>query len=135
MDIKLLVAGSRGCTNYTMAAEMITAAKVNEWRKYENIVTEIVSGTANGGDKMGELYARQRNIAIKLFPAAWDIYGSRAGYIRNQQMAEYADVLIALWDGKSPGTKNMFTIFKGRKYVYNYVSGQWLRFAEGGSDA
>jgi hypothetical protein len=46
-------------------------------------------------------------VPLKIFPAQWSIYGKGAGYIRNREMAQYADALIAFWDGKSKGTKNM----------------------------
>ena len=35
-----------------------------------------------------------------------------AGPIRNRQMAEYADYLIAFWDGESRGTRNMIETMK-----------------------
>jgi hypothetical protein len=69
--------------------------------------TEIVSGGARGADQLGEVWAETQNIPIALFPANWDLYGRSAGPIRNKQMADYADALIALWDGQSRGTKNM----------------------------
>ncbi len=34
------------------------------------------------------------------------------GPVRNQKMAEYADALIAVWDGESRGTKNMISLAK-----------------------
>jgi uncharacterized phage-like protein YoqJ len=42
-----------------------------------------------------------------IYPANWRKYGKRAGHRRNQQMADNADALIALWDGESPGTRDM----------------------------
>jgi hypothetical protein len=71
---------------------------------------EIVSGTAAGADTLGERYAQEKGYEVKKFPAQWDLYGKSAGYKRNQQMAEYADGLIAFWDGKSRGTKHMIDI-------------------------
>lgn len=71
---------------------------------------EIVSGTASGADKMGEEYSNTMGLQLKKFPADWDKYGKSAGYKRNKQMAEYADVLIAFWDGKSRGTKHMIDL-------------------------
>ena len=44
---------------------------------------------------------------IRTFPANWAEFGKGAGLIRNKKMAKYADALIAFWDGKSKGTKNM----------------------------
>jgi hypothetical protein len=71
---------------------------------------EIVSGTANGADKLGEKYATEKGHQIKQFPADWDKYGKSAGYRRNAEMAKYSDLLIAFWDGKSKGTKHMIDL-------------------------
>lgn len=73
-------------------------------------ITEVVSGGALGIDTMGERWAARRNIPVKPFyvsPKDWDRYGKRAGHLRNQKMAEYADALILIWDGCSPGSANM----------------------------
>ena len=78
----------------------------------KKIEIEVVSGTANGADKLGEKYANDNGYAIKQFPAEWDKYGKSAGYKRNTKMAEYADALIAFWDGKSRGTKHMIDFAK-----------------------
>ncbi len=40
-------------------------------------------------------------------PAEWGKHGNSAGPIRNREMAKYADMAIVLWDGYSPGAKNM----------------------------
>lgn len=71
------------------------------------VVTEVVSGTARGIDQAGEMWAMQHDIPVKRFPADWDMYGKSAGYRRNTEMAEYANALIAIWDGQSRGTKHM----------------------------
>lgn len=79
---------------------------------------EIISGVANGADKLGERFAEEYNLKIKKFPANWDLYGKSAGYKRNEQMALYAKedngVLIAFWDGESKGTVHMIKL--ARKY-------------------
>ena len=68
---------------------------------------ELVSGCAGGVDRLGEKYADFYGIPVKQFPANWETYGKRAGFMRNIQMAEYADALIAVWDGVSSGTRHM----------------------------
>lgn len=76
-------------------------------------ITEVVSGGANGIDTCGELWATENNIPIKRFPAYWDNFGKMAGFLRNTQMAEYTGdkgALLAVWDGKSRGTKHMIQI-------------------------
>lgn len=73
-------------------------------------ITEEVSGDAIGVDKLGERYALASNIPVKYMPvtpAEWNKYGKRAGPMRNKRMAEYADAAIIVWDGVSPGTRNM----------------------------
>lgn len=77
---------------------------------YDNI--EIVSGTARGADRMGEEWANLYGVNVKQFPADWDKHGKAAGPIRNAEMAEYGDVLIAFWDGESRGTKGMIDLAK-----------------------
>ena len=72
---------------------------------------EIVSGTARGADQLGERYAREKGFSIKRFPADWSL-GKVAGYLRNKEMAEYANGLVAFWDGKSRGTKMMIDLAK-----------------------
>lgn len=67
----------------------------------------MVSGGANGVDLLGEQWACSWGIPVKQFMADWSKHGRAAGPIRNRQMAEYADALIAIWDGQSRGTKSM----------------------------
>lgn len=108
--MKVIIAGTRDFNNYTKLKEELDA-----YRKSANI-TEIVSGGCRGTDLLGEKYAKENNIPIKRFPANWEVYGKKAGPIRNEEMAEYADCLIAFWDSKSRGTKNMIeTMRKKRK--------------------
>lgn len=94
-------------------------------------ISEIVSGGAIGVDALGEDYARRKQIRWTVFPAKWDDIGGKpahqiktnkfgkkywslAGFERNTAMAEYADALIAVWDGKSRGTKYMIDTAKER---------------------
>jgi glycerophosphoryl diester phosphodiesterase len=103
---KVIVAGSRDFNDYELLKRKLDNALKN--RVNEGI--EIVSGTARGADRLGERYAAERGYAIKRFPADWDKYGKRAGYLRNEEMAKYADALMAFWDGESRGTKHMIDL-------------------------
>ncbi len=102
--MKTIIAGSRGITQLRFVEEAVAESGLT--------ITEVVSGTARGVDKLGEEWALQHSIPIKRFPADWDFYGKAAGYVRNAHMAEYGEALIALWDGVSKGTKNMIDIAK-----------------------
>ena len=98
---KVIIAGSRDFTDHALlcsfADEVLAGA--------EDI--EIVSGGARGADALGERYAQERGYGLKVFPAEWNKWGRAAGAIRNGQMADYADALIAFWDGRSAGTRDM----------------------------
>ena len=102
--MKVIIAGGRNFRDYNKLRESCDNILVNQKE------LEIVSGTAAGADTLGERYAQEKGYEVKKFPAQWDLYGKSAGYKRNQQMAEYADGLIAFWDGKSKGTKHMIDI-------------------------
>lgn len=68
---------------------------------------EIVCGEAYGADTVGKKWAISQSVPVVSFPADWKEHGKAAGHIRNDAMAEYGTHLIAFWDGKSKGTKNM----------------------------
>jgi hypothetical protein len=104
--MKLIIAGRRNFTNYKQLVQ-----KCDDLLKGKSNI-EIVSGTCKGADKLGEQYAKQRGYKLTQFPADWNKYGKVAGPIRNQQMANYANTLIAFWDGKSRGTRNMIQLAK-----------------------
>lgn len=108
--IKVIIAGTRDFNDYAFLKKNVDYFLQGINPNNEEI--EIVSGNARGADKLGERYAKEHNLPVKLFPANWDKYGKRAGYLRNQEMANYADVLIAFWDEKSKGTKHMIDIAK-----------------------
>lgn len=100
---RVIIAGSRGYDNY----EQLKVVTDFALRKKESVT--IISGTARGADKLGERYAEEMGHNVMRFPADWEQYGKSAGYIRNKEMAEVADMLIAFWDGESKGTKNMIS--------------------------
>ena len=105
--MKIIIAGSRNFNDYNL----LKTSCDNLLTQFTNI--EIVSGTARGADKLGERYAREKGYDIKQFPANWSL-GKSAGYIRNDEMAQYADMLIAFWDGTSKGTKHMIDLANKR---------------------
>ena len=56
--------------------------------------TELVSGGARGVDRTAEQAAWSRKLTVKCFPADWEQYGKEAGFIRNQNIVNYADLEI-----------------------------------------
>jgi hypothetical protein len=90
---------------------------------------EIVTGGARGADRLGEAFAREQKLKLRVFMADWQRLGKIAGFVRNEQMAVYASqdisagVLVAFWDGKSEGTANMIDLafrYGLKVYVVNY---------------
>lgn len=106
--MKVIIAGGRDFTDRETVLDAIIESEFD--------ITEVVSGGAKGVDAIGEEFAKAAGITVRVFEADWYPNGvlfKGAGNIRNGQMAEYADALIAVWDGESRGTKDM--IFKARK--------------------
>lgn len=100
--MRTIIAGSRDGINYD---DLLSAVEQIDWNP-----TVVLSGTARGADRMGERWASENNIPVEKFPADWNRYGKSAGYRRNAEMAQNADALIALWNGKSRGTKHMIDL-------------------------
>ena len=103
-ELKVIVAGGRDFTDYAHLSTVIFdyAESVGE-----EVAVSIVSGMARGADKLAVDFAKQEGVKLYDFPAKWDLYGKRAGFIRNDAMSVFADELIVFWDGLSKGTRNM----------------------------
>ena len=104
--MKVIVAGGRDFNNY----KLLKCTLDNFQQEYGKI-TEVISGTALGSDKLGEQYANENHIHIKRFVPDWKGLGKKAGHVRNRQMGDYAKehngILVAFWDKQSKGTKGM----------------------------
>lgn len=126
-DTRVIIAESRTFNDY----KKIVEAAYTYLNPNDKIT--IISGTAKGADTLGELFANKNNLPLVKMPAKWDLYGKRAGYLRNVEMANYAaegkGVLLAFWDGKSHGTKHMIDIAK-RKGLEVHV----ILFSRGNTD-
>lgn len=105
--MKVIIAGTRDFDNRDEVFKAIEQSGFD--------ITEVVLGASGAVDLWGQDWAIGNRMPYKLFPPDWKQYGRAAGPIRNQLMAEYADALIAVWDGKSPGTKNMIMFAKEYK--------------------
>lgn len=102
--MKVIIAGSRHFHDYQLVEDTI--------KRLELEIDEVVYGGAPGADYLGLLWARKHKVKVKTFLAEWSVYGGAAGPLRNKQMAEYGDYLLAFWDGKSPGTRSMINEMK-----------------------
>ena len=104
---KTIIAGGRDFMDYNLLKEKTD--KILQEKKVTHKIV-IISGCARGADTLGLRYASENTFDVEEYPADWDKYGKKAGYVRNVEMAENADALIAFWDGKSKGTKHMIDI-------------------------
>lgn len=95
----IAVVGSRDFDDFPRLTRVLDGIKALEFR--------LVSGGARGADRLAEDYARMRGIDIIVLPAEWEKHGLSAGKRRNQLIVNVADAMIAFWDGRSKGTKDV----------------------------
>ena len=98
--MKLTIAGNREFRDYELVKEAVA------WSGYD-IPDEIVSGSAQGVDRLGERFANDMGLDSTQFEADWDEHGKSAGPKRSREMAEYSDAMLAIWDGSSSRTRSM----------------------------
>lgn len=103
-DFRVIIAGGRDFYNYFLVKTKCDYYLQHKLRTHRVI---IVSGHAPGTDKLAEQYAAQLGLPCEIYPAQWERYGEASGPIRNRQMVQVSDALIAFWDGKSKGTKSV----------------------------
>lgn len=91
--MKLLIAGSRGFSHFDLAPYIPSETEL------------IISGGANGIDRIAEEFADQRKISKLILRPLYDRYGKAAPLRRNQKMVDIADAVLVIWDGSSRGSK------------------------------
>ena len=101
--IKICVSGGREFNDYDQLASCMDSIKHLHHMK----AITLISGECRGADKLGEQYAEEQHWPIDQYPADWKEHKKSAGFIRNEKMAQEADVLCAFWDGASRGTRHM----------------------------
>jgi hypothetical protein len=99
--MKLIIAGSRTFADYQFLCQVLAPDR--------HRITQVLTGGAKGADQLGYRWAVAHGLGKQhqLFRAAWERFGKSAGVRRNHQMAQAGDMLIAFWDGQSPGTAHM----------------------------
>jgi hypothetical protein len=108
----VMIAGDREFSDYDMMTRKLDKLL---FRIRMDDDCEIVSGGARGADLLGEKYAQDNDLLLRVVKANWDKYGKRAGYLRNLEMADIATHVIVFWNGKSRGSKMMIDIAKERR--------------------
>jgi uncharacterized protein YeaO (DUF488 family) len=112
---KIAVVGSRDFTDYNTASFYLKRLINN----YHHV--KLVSGGAKGADFIAEQFAKENNIDIEIYKADWELHGKSAGFKRNFDIWNNADLGIAFWDGISKGTEHSFQIsFDQNKKLFIY---------------
>jgi hypothetical protein len=111
--MKVAIIGGRDFQNYDLLKFKLLP--------YKTSISQIISGGASGADNLGEIYAKENNIPLKVFEAEWENfsepckikenaqgkkYNALAGFNRNSQIIQNSDFVIAFWNGSSPGTRD-----------------------------
>jgi hypothetical protein len=94
--MKVAVVGSRDFPRLDLVRQFV-------WEQERTTV--IVTGGAHGVDEAALMEARRLGMDYELYLPEWQIFGKRAGALRNQQIVDAADEVVAFWDGKSRGTQ------------------------------
>lgn len=113
--MRTIIAGSRSIKDYDLVVSHIIASKFD--------ISLVLCGGASGVDRLGDRYARVSRIPRKYYFTKWrdistknaiikkdkfgNYYNARAGFDRNQLMADNADALIAISLNHSSGTEDM----------------------------
>jgi hypothetical protein len=105
--LKVIIAGGRDFNDYKLLKTKVDKILSNKKTTHK---IYILSGKARGADLLGERYAKENLLEVLEFPADSETFGKRAGFKRNEGMANEAHALIAFWDGESHGTKHMIDI-------------------------
>lgn len=114
--MKIGIVGSRTFENYFQMKDfIIETIDIKE-------VKLIISGGAVGADCLGERFANDNKIEIKIYYPEWKRFGKPAGLIRNSKIVKESDVIFAFWDGRSAGTKDTIDKANGLgKKVHVYI--------------
>lgn len=100
--MNVAIVGSRGFKNYEYLEKSISI--------YFKSISKVISGGAKGADSLAKRFAQEKNIEYIEYPADWDQHGKAAGFIRNLEIVNNCDVLVAYWDSVSNGTKHSINI-------------------------
>lgn len=117
--MKLAIVGSRSFQDSALLEKVLSEDPFTGMS-----INTIVSGAAAGADTLAREYAKKHRLMLIEFPADWLNKGRYAGYLRNMDIIDAADVVLAFYDGTSKGTRHSMEITQQQKkllYVVRYL--------------
>ena len=103
--MKLLIAGSRGITNFDLSEHVPEGVDI------------IISGGAKGIDTLAEQFADDNGIEKLIVRPQYEKYGRAAPIKRNEEMVNICDAVLAVWDGKSKGTRHTLNYARKKEKI------------------
>jgi hypothetical protein len=83
----------------------------------------LVTGSASGVDATVTRVARERGLPVRVVGASFEEGDAVVSATRNQRLVDLCDVLVAFWDGSSPGTRRTVDrALDSRKEVHVFLS-------------
>lgn len=101
MGERVAIVGSREWTDHLMVRDYVYSLDPDD---------TVVSGGARGVDEWAEIYAEERGLKTLIFKPNWSQHGKKAGLLRNHDIIDAADRVVAFWDRKSTGTKHSISL-------------------------
>lgn len=106
--VRLAISGWRGMTDLTTFQQAML-----DWVVEHGKPTEIITGGARGADAMGEAWALEHQVALRIMRPDWERHGKRAALLRNGDIVEACTHLLAFPHPKGSGTQD--TVRKAMK--------------------
>lgn len=107
--MKLLIVGSRSITDFELSPYI------------PKEVDTIISGGADGVDRLAEQYADSHHLSKYIIRPRYDLYGRAAPLRRNEQMVDMADAILIIWDSRSKGTQHTLKYAKSKKKLLTII--------------
>jgi hypothetical protein len=104
MGENVAIVGSRNWPDHEMVRDYINSLDDDDI---------VVSGGARGVDQWAQIYAEKRGLATLIFPADWKTHGRKAGLLRNRDIVNACDRLVAFWFEESRGTRHSIELARG----------------------
>jgi hypothetical protein len=125
---RVIVCGGRDFRDWNFFCAQMDSAlkrKLAEGRTIEIVHGDCLHWLNNqeilNTDQMADRYGKEKGYIVTPVRAHWQRHQKRAGPIRNAMMRDYGHVLIAFWNNKSSGTRNMIRLAKKKPMLVHIV--------------